>query len=491
MIPPLPTAGDTLAAVEGALAVRRAADVELFVLAAHWADQHPAETLYGIPVGLPGRERVVMLGGEGTPQVAEFAAAELGVSLHQHPHAARNLIADALDVRHRFPGLWHLLTDELAVEVWVARKIAAGTRRLSQRQAAEIDDRLVEVAASLPPSRLLRVVEAMVLAADDQGADEVRQAALKGRFVTINQATEHGTKGLYAKLDAADAIRLDAEVDRLARILAARGDESTLDVRRSTALGWLANPAAALRLTAETEPPGLDTDLATALNTIDPQHLRPRVELVVHVTESDFIRDARGVARFEGGGRSGPITLAHAREVLGHAHVTIRPVIDLAGQLPADGYEFTGTLREAAFLATPVDCFPYAVSTSRTMQLDHTKPYHSHGPPGQTRLDNAGPRPNDTIGSPPTDDGARNSPCKASTLGAPPTAATESPTTPAPTRSKQPWAEASSTAPPPNNDSSPTCCRRSPALAWLSADVIRVEPHGLLPKVVEQRPPRR
>ena len=385
------TAGDTLAAVEGALAGRRAADAELFVLAAHWADQHPAETLYGIPVGLPGRERVVMLGGEGTPEVAEFAPAELGVSLHQHPHAARNLIADALDVRHRFPGLWHLLTDQLALDVWVARKIAAATRPLSQRQAAEIDDRLVEVAATLPPSRLLRLVEAMVLAANDTGADAAREAAMKQRFVTINQATEHGTKGLYARLDVADAIRLDAEVDRLARILAARGDESALDVRRSTALGWLANPAAALRLIAETEPEGLATDLATTLKSIDPQLLRPRVELVVHVTESDFTRDADGVARFEAGGRSGPITLAHAREILGHAHVTIRPVIDLAHQLPADGYEFTGTLREAAFLATPVDCFPYAVSTSRKMQLDHTTSYEDTGPPGQTRLDNAGP----------------------------------------------------------------------------------------------------
>jgi hypothetical protein len=385
------TAGDTLAAVEGALVSRRAADAELLVLAAHWADQHPAETVPGIPVGLPGRERVVMLGGEGTPEVAGFAAAELGVSLHQHPHAARSLIADALDVRHRFPGLWHLLTEELALEVWVARKIAAASRELSQRQVAEIDDRLVEVAASLPPSRLLRVVEAMVLAADDDSADAAREAALTGRFVTVNRATEHGTKGLYAKLDAADAIRLDAEVDRLARILGARGDQSTLDVRRSAALGWLVNPAAALRLIAETEPEGLDPDLAATLTTIDPRQLRPRVELVVHLTESDFTRDAHGVARFEAGDRSGPITLGHAREILGHAHVTIRPVIDLAHQLPADAYEFTGTLREAAFLATPVDCFPYAVSTSRKMQLDHTTSYDGHGPPGQTRLANAGP----------------------------------------------------------------------------------------------------
>ena len=69
--------------------------------------------------------------------------------------------------------------------MWVARKIAATTRALSQRQAAEIDDRLVEAAATLPASRLLRVVEAMVLAADDTGADAAREEAMKGRFVTV------------------------------------------------------------------------------------------------------------------------------------------------------------------------------------------------------------------------------------------------------------------------------------------------------------------
>ena len=106
------------------------------------------------------------------------------------------------------------------------------------------------------------------------------------------------------------------------------------------------------------------------------------------MTESDFTRDARGVARFEDGG---PITLAHAREVLGHSFVTIRPVIDLAHQLPTDAYEFTGSLRESVLLRTPVDCFPCAVSTNRRMQIDHTIPYDKHGPPGQTRAGHGGP----------------------------------------------------------------------------------------------------
>ncbi len=379
------SAGDTLAEVDRGVRRKRAADARLLVLAAHWADLHPEELLGSRPV--PGAERAVELGGEGTPRVCEFAPVELGLSLQLHALSARNLIADALDLRHRLSALWALTVDDLALPDWVARKIAATTRRLTWSQVREVDERLADVAATLPPSRLLRLVEAMVLAADEQ-AEEAREAALRARFVTVNQSTELGTKGVYARLDVADAVRLDAEIDRLARVLASRGDGSTLDVRRSRALGLLARPAAALRLVAEAEPDALDPDLAEALRGLDPAHLRPRAQLVIHLTESDFTRDGHGVARFEGGG---PITLAHARTILGHSFVTVRPVIDLAHQLPSDAYEFTGSLRESVLLRTPADCFPYGVSTSRRMQLDHTQPFDPHGPPGQTRAGNGAP----------------------------------------------------------------------------------------------------
>jgi hypothetical protein len=199
--PGLPeTADGTLAAVERARLARRAADAQVLELAAHWADLHPEETLVGD--GRNGSERVGQMGGEGTPLVGEFAPAELGVSLEIHSLSARNLIADALDLRHRLPRLREVVVDELAMPEWLARKVAATTRELSMAQVAEIDARLADVAASLPPSRLLRLVEAMVLAADDDAADAAREAAMQGRFVTINQATAHGTKGIYAKLDA-------------------------------------------------------------------------------------------------------------------------------------------------------------------------------------------------------------------------------------------------------------------------------------------------
>ena len=363
------TAGDTLAAVEGAPIARRAAEVRVLELAGHWATLHPKESLFPGASAVPGAERAGQLGGEGTPLVAEFAPAELAVSLEVHPHAARSMIADVLDLQHRLELLWSTVVD-LRLEPWLARKVARLTRSVTLAQAREIDERLAEVAATLPPARLIALTEALVIACDTAGEDARRAAALASRFATFNQSTEHGTKGLYAKLDVADAIRLDATIDRLARALPAA--DATLDVRRSQALGLLAHPAAAARL--------LDGDAAGA----GPPPLSPNQ----HQTQSDITPAAHGGARVEATQGSAPITLAHAREILGHSRVTIKPVIDLAHALPADAYEFTGTLREAVFLRSPADSFPHAVNLSRRMQIDHTLP---HGAGGPTALANAAP----------------------------------------------------------------------------------------------------
>ena len=367
-------ADGTLAAVEAALAAKRAAEARILELAAHWADLHPKESLFPGASAVPGGERAGLLGGEGTPLVAEFCPAELAMTLEVSDHAARALMADALDLRHRLPDLWSLVRNA-QLESWVARKVARLTRSVSTLQAEEIDDRIADVAASLPPGRLFRLVESLVLACDTTAAEERRQQALASRFVTVNQSTEHGTKGLYAKLDTVDAIRLDARIDQVAAALKSRGDEASIDVRRAKALGLLADPDTVQHL----------------IGGADVEPTRPPVVAYVHLDESAFTRDADGVARFHDGRSSTPITLEHAREILGHSHVTIRPVIDLATITPRDAYEFTGSLREAVLLRTPTDCFPHATNQSHRMQIDHTQPYDTHGPPGQTRLDNAGP----------------------------------------------------------------------------------------------------
>ena len=51
-------------------------------------------------------------------------------------------------------------------------------------------------------------------------------------------------------------------------------------------------------------------------------------------------------------------------------------------------------IREAARLRQIADVFPYGTNTSRSMDLDHTRPYrpmNRGGPPGQTCMNNLGP----------------------------------------------------------------------------------------------------
>jgi hypothetical protein len=85
-----------------------AAECQEMVLAARWADLHPAESLEPRPV-LAGMERPRRFGGWGTPEAGEFCAAELAVLTGRSAGAAATLIADALDLRHRLPLLWSAL----------------------------------------------------------------------------------------------------------------------------------------------------------------------------------------------------------------------------------------------------------------------------------------------------------------------------------------------------------------------------------------------
>ena len=94
----------TLAAVEGNEHTAVEVEVTRLLLAAHWADLKPGDAVD--PHGLPGAERAVQPGGEGTPEIADFAPAELGCSLKTSAGSAKRLMADALDLRHRLPRTW-------------------------------------------------------------------------------------------------------------------------------------------------------------------------------------------------------------------------------------------------------------------------------------------------------------------------------------------------------------------------------------------------
>ena len=99
------------------------------------------------------------------------------------------------------------------------------------------------------------------------------------------------------------------------------------------------------------------------------------------------------MVRWEEGG---PVTQQFVHDHLRPLHsYRIQPVIDLAGQAPADGYEIPDRHRRAVRLRTPADCFPFSSDTTSQVDVDHTTPYQ-HGTTGpeqtlQSRLDNYGP----------------------------------------------------------------------------------------------------
>jgi hypothetical protein len=105
----------------------------------------------------------------------------------------------------------------------------------------------------------------------------------------------------------------------------------------------------------------------------------------VHLTPDTLV--GRGVARAED---LGALTRRQLVDLLGHHHVTLRPVIDLNDAIAADCYEVPAPIAEQLHLARPADAFPYASSLSRKQDRDHTIPYDPNGPPGQTRLGNLG-----------------------------------------------------------------------------------------------------
>ncbi len=248
---------DRVAASDALAEVRRrvvAVEAEQLYLAAHWADLHAPEFVTDcldlLPgPAAPGAERTKQLGGDGCPEMSEFAGVELAALLGRTTGSGEELIVDAVTLRHRHPGLWRGIR-EGRVRVWLA--IRAGrmctSAQLTQEQAHWVDDQTTPYVETLPPGRYLALVKAKIVAVDPAAAEERAKAAELARFVRAGQTDEHGLRTLVARARAGDVTVLVAVIDRIAAILSDRGDTDPVEVRRATALRVLANPAEALHL---------------------------------------------------------------------------------------------------------------------------------------------------------------------------------------------------------------------------------------------------
>ena len=351
----------------------RRAEVDLLRAAYQWAVLHSPDRLDPAEAARPGREQARRFGGAGTPEVTEFAAAGFGARIGRSPYAARQLIADALDLHHRHPHLWARVQAG-EVRASYARHVVARTRDLTREQAAYVDAAVSESAdGRIPWSRFESLVEAKVAQADPETARAREERAAKARFAKRVRGEAHGMASLLVRADVATVNALDAAITAYAARLAGSLPEATDDERRVLAVLLLVCGRSGL---GEAEVPDVEQVPETA-------DLLPEVVLYVHSYAGS---DHEGAARVEG---HGPVTDAWVRRALGPtARFRIQRVLDLAGQAPVDAYEIPDRHRQAVHLMTPADTFPYGSCTERNMQLDHTVPFHRGG---ASRLGNYGP----------------------------------------------------------------------------------------------------
>ena len=166
-----PDAAATLSLVSAAHRQIRDYECKLLELAGHWADLHHPDSQTPWERTLPGAEQGRQLGGDGTPEVLEFAAAEFGARMETSYGSARALMADALDLRHRLPELWQLIVTG-GVPVWKARKVAQATRHLSRSSAMQVDAAVARVITGLSWARFEILMAAKIIEADPYAADQ-------------------------------------------------------------------------------------------------------------------------------------------------------------------------------------------------------------------------------------------------------------------------------------------------------------------------------
>ena len=398
----------TLAAATFAVHGRRAAEVQDLQVVAHWAALHGSDPRRG-PDGARMESfgnRLIDVGGEGTPLVQEFCLGELAIARETGAVATQRAMADVLDLQHRLPRVWRRVVD-LQCEVWVARKVATLSRPLALERVALVDAAVAAAIGTESPNRVLVLAEAKVIEADPEAhAAKVAEAANR-RYVSLSRADAAGLKTVIARVTAGDGAWIDATLDRAADLLAPQHSHLSRDELRSMALGLVARPAELLTLLMsgmsdssdvepESEPDGepcrawaFPADLLDALRAIDPVKLRPTATLYLHLHEAVAAGLVPGVARVED---AGPLLPAQLADLLGGAHVTIKPIVDLNDDVQTCAYEHPEPLKEHVWLTSRGDIFPFSTgSETRRVDFEHPVPYDPLGSPGQTGTHNSGP----------------------------------------------------------------------------------------------------
>src|SRR4051812_17501485 len=244
-------AAAVLASARRARKAANAAEAQMLTDAVTWAHLHVVEDLDEAATWLVehGGDTGIPIAGDGAPLVSEFAVAEFATALGLSAGSGRHLVAHALELAHRLPKTWaRVQAGDLAP--WRARRIAGEPLILSPEAAGFVDAQVAPFAHKTSRPQTQRLVEEAIARYMPQFAAERRDRAAEQRYFSIDhtQVSFAGTSRVHGELDLADALDLEDAVRAGAEQLKALGNEESLDVRRSLAVGMLARGQEALEL---------------------------------------------------------------------------------------------------------------------------------------------------------------------------------------------------------------------------------------------------
>jgi hypothetical protein len=400
---PLPR--DLLERVRAARRRADAAEVEVLGLALEWAAAHPVvpgqEAWRPTPDDLHPADLVELppsvqseLGEDevtwaGIPSVRWDAPAAFAAANGMSTAAGKSLIRDVLVLAHRVPGVW-AQTVAGRVPAWRARRVAQALLGQPDDVCAYVDGELAGRAGTVGPVTLDRLVDEAMLRLHAEQRELEQLEALDARHVTLDPASINhtGIGDLAARADWADLSAFDDTVAAVAEAIKHDPElaHASLDVRRSLALGILADPARALALlgdhdtTGATKAPATRRRDLTALLHLTEPHL---LGLDPVLTDADQRAHLEQVIRHWVGRPDTALVLKPIRHCGGNAGgCTDCPAeIDCQAHDPRARITYAPSItdREIVELADRTCVHPHCTRPARRCDCDHITPFDAGG----------------------------------------------------------------------------------------------------------------
>lgn len=354
------------------------ADREVMIASAKFAAMHSGDSVVG-PLE-SWHEQSLPLGGEGCPEVTEYAVVEYSAAMGLSPASGRRRLSLTVESHHRLTRCWARMVSR-RLSAWRLRMVAERTLCLSPAAASFVDQHVAPVAHSIGPAQLERLVAEAVARFDPEQAERDRAAAAEARHFTVDlaQVGHDGTVHVEGGLDFADAYDLDGAVSAGAAARAALGSTETLDVRRSQALGDMARAQLALGFEAS------DVDASPPTAQV---RCAPKRSLVLHAhIAADAIRGftaeaptGNDLVRLQECAQA--LSAEQIRQWCGNGDVavTVRPVIDLDQHIHVMSYEASDRLKEQTRLRDIHCVHPWCTRPAIACDCEHRVPHDPADP---------------------------------------------------------------------------------------------------------------